>query len=197
MSHLDTAYKYGAAQAVNDFTSWLQEDDGNPTAPVITRKTAAESAVERALEKLGKTKRGKKPAAKSNCQLIGSISKQSLTKGTSFNRLKTKLKKRKGSTKQGSDVSDKLREGIGGVGVGLAGTGATLGVGYTPEMLRPLATRLENRVAERALNTGKVSKLPARLIDALRNTKAMRGAGGVLGGALGLAGAAGLYKALE
>jgi len=97
MSHSDTTfYKLGAAQAVNDFTSWLQEDDGNPTAPVITRKTAAETAVKRALEKLGRTKRGKKPAAKRNYQLVGSISKQSLSKGTSFNRLKTKLKKRKG-----------------------------------------------------------------------------------------------------
>lgn len=96
MSHLDTAYKYGAAQAVNDFTAWIQQDDGNPTAPVITRKTAAETAVERALEKLGRTKRGKQPAATRTRQLVGSISNSSVTKGTRFGRLKAKLKKRKG-----------------------------------------------------------------------------------------------------
>lgn len=31
MPHLDTAYKLGSLAAVNDFTAWLQNDDGNPT----------------------------------------------------------------------------------------------------------------------------------------------------------------------
>ena len=31
MTHLNTAHKLGALSAVNDFTAWLQNDDGNPT----------------------------------------------------------------------------------------------------------------------------------------------------------------------
>lgn len=31
MAHLDTAYKLGALAAVDNFTAWLQNDDGNPT----------------------------------------------------------------------------------------------------------------------------------------------------------------------
>lgn len=93
MSHLDVFYKLGAAQAVNDFTAWMQEDSGNPTAPVVTRKTAAETAVARALEKLG---RKRKPTWKPTSQLVGSISQSSRNKGTRFSKLKAKLKKRKG-----------------------------------------------------------------------------------------------------
>lgn len=31
MTHLNTAYKLGALAAVDNFTAWLQNDDGNPT----------------------------------------------------------------------------------------------------------------------------------------------------------------------
>jgi hypothetical protein len=46
MNHCDTAHKLGAAQALQDFTAWLQNDDGNPTEfpkkrATINVKTAA------------------------------------------------------------------------------------------------------------------------------------------------------------
>ena len=64
------------------FSSFLERDYDNPTdAP---RKTAAEYAVEKALEKLG-TPRSAKARA----------SRLSMSKGTSFKALKTKLKRKK------------------------------------------------------------------------------------------------------
>lgn len=86
-------YKLGAARAAQDLAAWMQTDTGNPTAPVVTRKMAAEKAVERALQKLGKCK-GKPHSAAGGITQGGS--RAPVGKKSSFKRLKAKLKKRKG-----------------------------------------------------------------------------------------------------
>ncbi len=86
-------YKLGVARAAQDLASWMQADEGNPTAPVVTRKTAAEKAVERALQKLGKCK-GKSHAVTRSITQGGA--RTPVSKASRFNRLKAKLKKRKG-----------------------------------------------------------------------------------------------------
>lgn len=95
MSHLDTAYKLGSAQAVEDFFGeWLGQGLDNPTAPA--KKTAADIAVERALEKLGEPRGRKvKPGSRK-----GGPSKPAARapagKGTRFKKLKSKLSRKKG-----------------------------------------------------------------------------------------------------
>lgn len=50
MSHLDVSYKFGSAQAVEDFTSWLQDGMDNPTqAP--PKLAAAITVLREALDK--------------------------------------------------------------------------------------------------------------------------------------------------
>jgi hypothetical protein len=92
----DVFYKLGAAQAIHDFTAWMQADEGNPTAPVVTRKTAAERAVEIALEKLGEPKGRKvKPGSRKGGP-SQPAARAPAGKGTRFARLKSKLSKQKG-----------------------------------------------------------------------------------------------------
>lgn len=45
MMHLETAHKLGSHAAVNDFTAWLQNDDGNPTAYPRQRGSILKTAV--------------------------------------------------------------------------------------------------------------------------------------------------------
>lgn len=94
MSYLDTAYKLGAAHAIDSFTDWVTTSDDNPTeAP--RNKFAANLAVKRALEKLGepkgqKVKPGSRKGGKSE-----PAARAPAGKGTRFNALKNKLKRQK------------------------------------------------------------------------------------------------------
>jgi hypothetical protein len=85
---LDHFYKLGAAQAVRDFTGWLDGGVDNPTAaPPTSRYT--KTAVERMVEKLAKPK---KRSARSPIYTP--------TKGTKFKAMVGKLKKKKTSRRK-------------------------------------------------------------------------------------------------
>lgn len=85
-------YKLGAARALNHFVDHLGDEDDNPTAPITAHKTAAEAAITRALEKLGKPS-GRKIEMGSR---KGGVSQSVTTgKGTRFEYLKRKLRKQK------------------------------------------------------------------------------------------------------
>ena len=84
MNNLDTAYKLGSAKAVEQLTSWMDQDGDEKAA----------SAMERLAEKLGGRKKKKpKPAPKSR---KGQRATRAPTaKGTRYKRLKSKLKRTK------------------------------------------------------------------------------------------------------
>ncbi|MGD9209304.1 MAG: hypothetical protein PVI90_00940 [Desulfobacteraceae bacterium] len=96
MSHLDTAYKVGAAHAIDDFTSWVQSDQGNPTGPIVNRKTAAEAAVERVLEKLGEPKGQKVQPGSRKGGANQPTTRAPAGKGSRFSALKARLGREKG-----------------------------------------------------------------------------------------------------
>ena len=101
MSHLDTAYKLGAAQAIDAFTHWVTAGDDNPTeAP--QHKFAAKLAVQKALEKIGEPKGQKvKPGSRKGGK-NEPAARAPAGKGTRFGALKNKLRKEKGVKNPGA-----------------------------------------------------------------------------------------------
>lgn len=102
MSYLDMAYKLGAAYAVDDFVNQIQTDDGNPTSGVPTRKTAAELAVERALEKLGEPKGQKVMPGSRKGGANQPTTRAPAGKGSRFSALKARLGREKGVQNPGA-----------------------------------------------------------------------------------------------
>lgn len=104
MSHLNIAYKIGAAQAHEDFFNhWFNQGIDDPTAPVP--KFAAAVAVKQAmdsLEKLGEPKGQKvKPGSRKGGK-NEPASRAPAGKGGRFQALKNKLSKKKGVTNPGA-----------------------------------------------------------------------------------------------
>jgi len=89
MSHLDTAYKLGSAKAMEQFTSWMDEDSDEKAA----------SAMERLAEKLGGRKQEKATPPKRNKGQFAVRTRAH--KGTGFKALKAKLRKKKSMAKKG------------------------------------------------------------------------------------------------
>lgn len=102
MSYLDTAYKLGAAYAIDDFVNQVQADEGNPTASVPTRKTAAELAVEKALEKLGEPKGQKVMPGSRKGGVNKPTTRTPVGKGSRFSALKARLGREKGVKNPGA-----------------------------------------------------------------------------------------------
>lgn len=95
MDGRDVMYKLGSAQAVQDFFGdWLSQGLDQPTGPV--KKTAADIAVERALEKLAEPPGKKVRPGSRKGGASEPAARAPAGKGTRFDALKKKLSRKKG-----------------------------------------------------------------------------------------------------
>ena len=87
MSHVNTSYKLGAAQAVSEFTAWAQDNNDNPTA-APPKMASVFRVLKEALDKTARSASCGSGARKP-------LSRRATQKNSRFSSLKKKLARKK------------------------------------------------------------------------------------------------------